>query len=204
VPSLSEDCKLQVFYHTTKKKATHFGLKLIVVADEADSALMDSFEVSFNRMAEEWLKLQTVQTLSQLEDHMLSINLNKNYTCLIVMNTKLQQHTVFNGHDPYSPLLLKDSEEARQYLLTLRHFENLYSKFRAAVDLQMTSSEHKEVFLKTKTKTHCYALSTKGEWLAMCATKNGQFFERPIEEILQEKLQVCKENLDFSFHPQLF
>lgn len=92
---------------------------------------------------------------------MLAVNPNKAYSCLIVMNMRLQQHTLFNGHDPYSPSLQKqDSEETNQYLLSLRQFESLYTKYRASIDLQLTSSEHKEVFLKTKTKSHCYALSS--------------------------------------------
>lgn len=52
VPCISEEYKISVFFHTSKKKKTDFGLRFLVVADEAASELMDSFEASFNKMME--------------------------------------------------------------------------------------------------------------------------------------------------------
>ena len=52
VPCISDEYKSSVFFHTSKKKKTDFGLRYLVVADEAASELMDSFEASFNKMME--------------------------------------------------------------------------------------------------------------------------------------------------------
>ena len=58
VPSVSEEYKMSIFFHTTakknKKSQDSFSVKLLVVADEANSELMDSFEVAFKHMCDDW------------------------------------------------------------------------------------------------------------------------------------------------------
>jgi hypothetical protein len=52
VPSITEDYKISIFFHTSKKRKTDFGIKLLIIAEEATSELMDSFEDSFKLMME--------------------------------------------------------------------------------------------------------------------------------------------------------
>lgn len=129
---------------------------------------------------------------------------------MVVMNRKLNQHTLFNCHDAYSPQLnSQDQQEtslqpfAQEYLQCLRHWESLYSKYRAAVDNSMQAQSQPELFLKVKQSTHSYCLSAKGTWLGLACMANSQLVQRPIEDIINEKLAVCRENLDFSFHHKL-
>ena len=54
--------------------------------------------------------------------------------------------------------------------------------------------------MKIKCITHSYALSAKGHWVGMASMANNQMIKRNIEDVLLEKIAVCKENLDYSFH----
>lgn len=122
------------------------------------------------------------------------------------MNRKLDQHTFFNCYDPYCPELAGEESElsprVQEYLNALRHFEGLYARYRASTDVKIQTQA--EVFLKVKNQTHSYALSAKGPWLGMVSMPNNQMVSRGIEEILSEKMVVCKENLDHSFHLKQF
>jgi len=37
VPSITEEYKISVFFHTSKKKKSEFGIRLLIVAEEANS-----------------------------------------------------------------------------------------------------------------------------------------------------------------------
>jgi hypothetical protein len=85
------------------------------------------------------------------------------------------------------------SQQARDYLCTLRYFEKLHHRYKA-------TKQTGEVFLKIKCSNFTYALSVKGEWLGLMSVPNNQIIQRPIEDILNEKMAISKENIDFSFH----
>ena len=44
IPGLTEEFKMSVFFHTSNRNLGQFGLKLVIVAEEASAALMDRFE----------------------------------------------------------------------------------------------------------------------------------------------------------------
>jgi hypothetical protein len=60
---------------------------------------------------------------------------------MVVYNSKAQQHTLFNCYDEHSYGPKPDSRQL-EYLETLRQFERLFGKYRAA---------NKDVFVKLKT-----------------------------------------------------
>jgi hypothetical protein len=113
----------------------------------------------------------------QTTDLTLSID-TKFYNHVVILNRKLEQHTLFNGYDAYSPELQPESamltERASEYLQSLRFFESLYSKYRASLEANLQAAGG-ELFLKTKTATHTYALSAKGNWLGFVSMSNNQF-----------------------------
>lgn len=70
VPSITEEYKISIFFHTSKKRKTDFGVKMLIVADEATSELMDSFEESFKRMQQHWALLNSIEVFKFLEQKM--------------------------------------------------------------------------------------------------------------------------------------
>ena len=63
IPSITTEYKLSVFFQTTKKRRQDFGLKLIIVADETETDLIDQFEASFVQMHAHWLKHNSIDTI---------------------------------------------------------------------------------------------------------------------------------------------
>jgi len=74
VPCITEEYKLSIFFHTSKKKKNIFGLRLLIIAEEATSELMDSFEVSFNKMLEQFSAMNSIELFHQLEERMFTID----------------------------------------------------------------------------------------------------------------------------------
>ena len=70
---------------------------------------------------------------------------------MIVANTRLQQHTVFNCYDTYSDDLelkvdgVTHGGNSEDYLASLRHFESLYSRYKRRLNRNLN-----DVFLKVK------------------------------------------------------
>lgn len=52
VPCITEEYKLSIFFNTSKKKRSQYGVRLLIVAEEATAELSDQFEDSFRRMLE--------------------------------------------------------------------------------------------------------------------------------------------------------
>lgn len=50
IPSITEEYKLSIFFHTSKKRKNEFGVRLLIIAEETASQLMDSFENCFINM----------------------------------------------------------------------------------------------------------------------------------------------------------
>lgn len=46
VPGLTEEFKMSVFFHTSNRLSGQFGLRLVIVCEEASAALMDRFEAT--------------------------------------------------------------------------------------------------------------------------------------------------------------
>lgn len=67
LPSITEEYKIQVFYHTSKK-AKQFGVRFLIVAEEATAELMDGFEDSFKRLMVQFTFNSSMPVLSQLEE----------------------------------------------------------------------------------------------------------------------------------------
>jgi hypothetical protein len=62
------------------------------------------------------------------------------------------------------------------------------------------SKNRNDIFIKIKCTTYTYALSAKGDWLGLVCMPNNQVVIRAVEDVLNEKMAISKENLDFSFH----
>lgn len=50
MPGLTEDFKMSVFFHTSNRVSGQFGLKLVIVTEEASASLMDRFETLANNV----------------------------------------------------------------------------------------------------------------------------------------------------------
>ena len=56
IPSITEEYKLSIFFHTSKKRRNEFGVRLIIIAEETASQLMDSFENCFTNMLNKFIE----------------------------------------------------------------------------------------------------------------------------------------------------
>ena len=50
IPGLTEEFKMSVFFHTSSRINNQFGLRVVIVAEEASAALMDKFEALADNM----------------------------------------------------------------------------------------------------------------------------------------------------------
>jgi hypothetical protein len=72
LPSITQEYKLSVFYHTTNRKKDNFGLRMLIVCEEANSKLMDSFETSFKKLLEFVLLQNLIDRFQNFEEAMFS------------------------------------------------------------------------------------------------------------------------------------
>lgn len=83
MPCISEEYKTSVFFHTSKKRKSEFGVRFLVVADEAAAKLTDSFERSFSEMMEQWTLLNSIELFRFLEEKMFKQDCkSKTINCL--------------------------------------------------------------------------------------------------------------------------
>jgi hypothetical protein len=143
VPSMSENYKMSVFFHTSSRNPRTFGLRLAIVTDEASAALLDRFEGMADRLFKQLELEMTITRIKSLEEKMFenqrrckSTNANsfkglREIQYMVICHLKLEQFTSYNCLDPHSADLMEQNESAlsigsRQYLFTLRQFERLY------------------------------------------------------------------------------
>lgn len=72
LPSITQEYKLSVFYHTSNRKKETFGLRMLIVCEEANSKLMDSFENSFKKLLEFVLLQNLIERMQMFEETMFS------------------------------------------------------------------------------------------------------------------------------------
>lgn len=72
VPCITEEYKISVFFHTSKSKKQDFGVSLLIIAEEADSPLMDSFEKCFDQMMENFTMLNSIELFKVFEEEMFT------------------------------------------------------------------------------------------------------------------------------------
>ena len=70
IPGLTEQYKMSVFFHTSSRTPKSFGIKLVIVTEEASSKLIDKFEQAAQDMFNS-LKLEmTIDKIQKLEAQM--------------------------------------------------------------------------------------------------------------------------------------
>ena len=74
VPSITEEQKISIFFHTSKKIKKEFGLRILIIAEETTQQLMDSFEESFNSMLEQFNLNNSIELIKNLEEKMFEID----------------------------------------------------------------------------------------------------------------------------------
>lgn len=65
IPSISPNYKMQVFYHTSARKTKEYGLRYLVVCEEATEETMNIFERSFKSLVQNMLYEANLEKLQQ-------------------------------------------------------------------------------------------------------------------------------------------
>ena len=55
IPSISPNYKLQIFYHTSARKTKEYGLRYLVVCEDANEETMEIFEKTFKTLLQSLL-----------------------------------------------------------------------------------------------------------------------------------------------------
>ena len=66
IPGLTEEFKMSVFFHTSNRTTGQFGLRLVIVCEEASAGLMDRFE----QMAENVFTQLNLESTIERIDHL--------------------------------------------------------------------------------------------------------------------------------------
>ena len=69
VPSLSENYKMSVFFHTSNPR-NGFGLRLVIVTEEATAALLDKFESVADKLFKQLNLEMTITRIKTMEEKM--------------------------------------------------------------------------------------------------------------------------------------
>jgi len=70
VPGLTEEFKMSVFFHTSNRVGGQFGLRVVIVAEEASAALMDRFESIAENIFTQLNLESTIERIEHLEKQM--------------------------------------------------------------------------------------------------------------------------------------
>lgn len=70
IPGLTEEFKMSVFFHTSNRVSGQFGLRLVIVAEEASAALMDRFEGLAENIFTQLNLESTIERVDHLEKQM--------------------------------------------------------------------------------------------------------------------------------------
>lgn len=70
LPSITEEYKISVFYHTSSRKQGEFALKLLIICEEANSKMMDQYEACFKRLLEFALLQNLIERFQSYEESM--------------------------------------------------------------------------------------------------------------------------------------
>lgn len=70
VPSLTENYKMSVFFHTSNRQAQGFGLRVAIVTEEASAKLVDKFEVMAEKFFKQLNLELTINRIKALEERM--------------------------------------------------------------------------------------------------------------------------------------
>ena len=72
MPGLTEEFKMSVFFHTSNRVSGQFGLKLVIVTEEASAALMDRFETLSNNIFSQLNLESMIERIEHLEKQMFT------------------------------------------------------------------------------------------------------------------------------------
>ena len=72
VPGLTEEFKMSVFYHTSKRVVGQFNLRLVIVTEEASASLMDKFENLADSIFTQLNLEATIERIEHLEKQMFT------------------------------------------------------------------------------------------------------------------------------------
>ena len=64
---MTEEFKMSVFFHTSSRISGTFGLRLVIVAEEASAALMDRFEAMADNVFTQMNLESTIERIDHLE-----------------------------------------------------------------------------------------------------------------------------------------
>jgi adenine C2-methylase RlmN of 23S rRNA A2503 and tRNA A37 len=87
-----------VFYHTSARKAKDYGLRYLVVGEDANEKMMDELEKHFKLHLEYLLMKNLVEKIQHEEELMKTHIENVSFTLLITANLSLGQYTTYNFH----------------------------------------------------------------------------------------------------------
>ena len=70
IPGLTEEFKMSVFFHTSNRISGQFGLRLVIVCEEANAQLMDKFENVAENIFQQLNLESTIERIDHLEKQM--------------------------------------------------------------------------------------------------------------------------------------
>ena len=70
IPGLTEEFKMSVFFHTSSRVSGQFGLRLVIVTEEASANLMDKFEALADNIFMQLNLESTIERIDNLEKQM--------------------------------------------------------------------------------------------------------------------------------------
>ena len=112
IPGLTEEFKMSVFFHTSSRVSGQFGLRLVIVTEEASATLMDRFEALADNVFMQLNLESTIERIDNLEKQMYTRQKLKEIQHMVVCLRQLDQYTGINCMNPYSKELMKGSQDS--------------------------------------------------------------------------------------------
>ena len=100
---------MSVFFHTSSRISGKFGLRLVIVAEEATASLMDKFEALADNVFTQLNLESTIERIDHLEKQMYTKQKLKELQHLVVCLKPMEQYMGVNLMNPYSKELMKSA-----------------------------------------------------------------------------------------------
>lgn len=220
---------MSVFFHTSNRNIGQFGLKLVIVAEEASAVLMDRFEAIAENVFTQLNLESTIDRIEHLEKQMYtrqskskhpmqvcmanpisSLIELKEVQHLAVCYKPLQQYTSLNCMNPYSKELnrpsVADQDKSGESSAVSQGGMSNYAKSYMKTVGQFEKLYHMYMSAKNKKEvliTQKYALETYGllakSDMVILVCMAHNRTSKSVGEVLHEQLQQAKSDKDRKF-----